>query len=82
MKHGHAFPPSSPVTTIVTPSVTSLENSIVLVSSIPSVTPLSTSFEVPSSELIHLDELTPIFPDKMPPSSLFFNKKRKYIIRK
>jgi hypothetical protein len=82
MKHGHAFPPSSPVTTTVTPSVTSPEKSTALISPIPSVTPLSTSFEVPSSEVIHLDELTPILPEEMPPSSFFFNKKRKAIIRK
>jgi hypothetical protein len=82
MKHGHAFPPSSPVTTIVTPSVTSPENPTALISPIPSVTPLSTNFEVPSSKVIHLEELTPILPEDMPPSIFFFNKKRKAIIRK
>ena len=80
MKHGHSFPPSSPVTTIVTPSVTSPENPTALISPIPSVTPLSTNFEVPSSKVIHLEELTPILPEDMPPSSFFFNKKRKPII--
>ena len=82
MKYAHASPPSSSVTTTVTPSLTSAEKSIAIISPIPSVTPLSNSFEVPSSKVIHLDKLTPISPEEMPPSSLFFNKKRKYIIRK
>jgi hypothetical protein len=82
MKDDHASPPSSPVTTTITPNVTSAKKSTALISPIPLVTPLSTSFEVPSSEVIHLDKLTPILPKEMPPSSFFFNKKRKAIIRK
>jgi hypothetical protein len=82
MKDDHGSPPSSPVTTTVTPSLTSAEKSTAIISPIPSVTPISTSFDVPSSEVIHLDELTPISPEEMPPSSFFFNKKRKAIIRK
>ena len=82
MKYDHASPPSSPITTTVTPSLTSAEKSTAIISPIPLVTPISTNFEVPSSKVIHLDELTPIFPVEIPPSSLFFNKKIKSIIRK
>ena len=74
MKHGHVFPPSSPVTTTVTPSVTSPEKSTAIISPIPSVTPISTSFDVPSFEVVHLDELTPISPQEMPPSNFFLRK--------
>jgi hypothetical protein len=41
-----------------------------------------TSFETPSSEVVHIDEITPNFPEEMPPSSFFFNKKRKAIVKK
>jgi hypothetical protein len=78
IKYDHASPPSSQVT----PSATSSEKSTALISPVPSVTPLSTNFEVPSFEFIHLDELTPIFHEDMPPYNLFFNRKIKYIIRK
>ena len=67
MKHGHDFPLSSPTTTIVIQSVTSPEKSTALTSPIPLLTPIATSFEVPSLEVIHIDELTPIIPEEMPP---------------
>jgi hypothetical protein len=82
MKHGHAFPLSSSTTTTVIQSVTSPGKSTALTSPIPLLTSIATSFEVPSLEVIHIDELTPILPEEMPPSSLFFNKKIKSIIRK
>jgi hypothetical protein len=82
MKQGHAFPFSPSTTTFVVPSVTSPEKSTALTSTILSLTPITTSFETPSSEAIHIDELTPILPEEMPPSSFFFNKKRRAIIRR
>jgi hypothetical protein len=41
-----------------------------------------TSFGTPSSEIVHVDDITPIFPEEMPPSSFFFNKKHKAIVNK
>jgi hypothetical protein len=51
-------------------------------SPITSLTPLQTSFGNPNTtELIHVDDLTPIFPEEMSPSSLFFIKKQKSIVK-
>jgi hypothetical protein len=49
---------------------------------IPSLTPLATSYHLPSLEVINIVDLTPIKPRDMPSSNLFFNKKRKTIIQK
>jgi hypothetical protein len=63
MKHGQVFPPSTPVTYVVISSTTGPESSTAIISPIPSLTPLATNFETPSSEVIHIDELTPILPE-------------------
>jgi len=82
MNKGQIFPHSTPVTYAGIPSTTSPEISTAIISHIPSLTPLATSFVTPSLESIHIDELTPILPKEMPPSSFFFNKKRKAIVRR
>jgi hypothetical protein len=82
MKQGHTFPFSPSATTYVVPIITSPEKSTALTSTILSLTPITTSFETPSSEAICIDELTPILPEEMPPSSLFFNKKRRAIVKR
>ena len=82
MKQGHAFSPSTRVTYVAILSTTGPESSTTIISHIPSLTPLATSFETPISEVIHIDEITHIFLVEMYPSSLFFNKKRKYIVKK
>jgi hypothetical protein len=82
MNKGQIFPHSTPVTYVGIASTTSPEISTAIISHIPSLTPLATSFVTPSLESIHIDELTPILPKEMPPSSFFFNKKRKAIVKK
>jgi hypothetical protein len=82
MNQGQVFPHSTPVTSVGTPSTTGPESSTTIISPIPSLTPLETSFGTPSSEVVHIDELTPILPKEMPPSSLFFIKKQKAIVKK
>jgi hypothetical protein len=62
MNQGQFFPHSTPVTSTSTPSTTGPESSTTIISPIPSLTPLATSFGTPSSELVHVNDLTPIFP--------------------
>jgi hypothetical protein len=82
MRKGQIFTPSTIVTSADIPSTTGPESSTTIISLIPSLTPLATSFETPCSEVVHIDELTPIFPEEIPPSSFFFNKKMKAIVNK
>jgi hypothetical protein len=82
MKHGHTFPLSFPNTETPVKDATNPEGSTALSSPIPSLTPLATSSELPGSEVINIDDLTPIQPEEIPSSNLFFNKKRKAIIRR
>jgi hypothetical protein len=51
-------------------------------SPITSLTPLQTGFGNPNSELIHVGDLNPILPEEMPPSSFFFSKKQKAIVKR
>jgi hypothetical protein len=82
MNHEHTFPLSSSNTETLVKYATKPEGSTTLSSPIPSLTPLATSFELHGSDIINIDDLTPIQLEEMPPSNLFFNKKRKVIIRK
>jgi hypothetical protein len=82
MKHGHNFPLLLSNTETPVKDVTNQGESTALISPIPSLTPLATSFDLPCSEVINIDDLTPIEPEDMPSSDLFFNKKRKAIIRR
>jgi hypothetical protein len=82
MNHGQIFPHSTPATLVGTPNTTIPESSTTIISHIPSLTPLRTRFGTPSSELIHVDDLTPILPEEIPPSSFFFKKKWKSIVKK
>jgi hypothetical protein len=63
MNQGQAFVYSTPVTYASTSSTTGPEKSTAIISPIPSLTPLETSFGTPSSELIHVNDLTPILPE-------------------
>lgn len=47
-----------------------------------SLTPLQSSFGNPSSEVIFIDDLTPISAEEMPPSDFFFSKKRRAIVKR
>ena len=57
MNQGQVFSHSTPVTSVGTPSTTGPKISTAIISPIPSLTPLVTNLEV-----VHIDELTPIFP--------------------
>jgi hypothetical protein len=39
-------------------------------------------FQKSSSEIIFIDDLTPIAPEEMPPSDFFFSKKRRAIVKR
>jgi hypothetical protein len=82
MNNRHAFPFSLPNTETPMKDDTNPEGSIALSSPIPSSNPLETSFELPRSEIINIDDLTPTQLEEMPPSNLFFNKKKKVVIIK
>jgi hypothetical protein len=81
MKKGHDFPLSFPNTETLVKDTTNQGGSTVLISPIPYLTPLATSFDLPCSMVINIDEMTPIELENIPSSYLFFNKKRKSIIR-
>jgi len=68
MNQGQLFPHSTLATHVGTPNTTGQEHSTIIISPIPSLTPLQTNF---SSELIHVVDLTPIFPEEMPPQVSF-----------
>jgi hypothetical protein len=82
MKHGHAFPQLFSNTETPVKDVTIQGESTALAIPIPSLTPLATSSDLPGSEVINIDDMTPIEPEEMPSSDFFFNKKRKAIIRR
>jgi len=80
MKHGHNFPLfTSNTKTLVKYFITQGETTA-LVIPIPSLTPLPTSYEMPSSEVINIDDLTPIEPEEIPSLDFFFGKKIKVIV--
>ena len=82
MKHGLNFPQLFSNTETPMKDVTTQGESNALANPIPSLTPLATSSDLPCSKVINIDDLTPIKPEDMPSSNLFFNKKRKAIIRR
>jgi hypothetical protein len=66
MKHGNNFPLSLSNTEIPMKDVTNQGESTALISPIPYLTPLLTSSDLPCSEVINIDDLTPIEPKDMP----------------
>jgi hypothetical protein len=82
MKHGHNFPLLLSKSETHMKDVRNQWGSTALISPIPSLTPLATSYDLPCSKVINIDDLTPIEPKDMPSSDLFFNKKRKVIIQR
>jgi hypothetical protein len=82
MKKGQSFSPSTLVTSATILRTIGPEISTTIISPIPSLTPLATSFGTPSSEVVHINKITPILHEEMPPSSFFFKKKRKAIVKK
>jgi hypothetical protein len=65
MKQGKVFPPSTLVTFAAIPSTIGLESYTAIICHIPSLTPLVTNFETPSSEVVHIDEITHIFHEEI-----------------
>ena len=82
MNQGKFFPHSTLATPIGTPDTIGQEHSTTIMSPITSLTHLQTSFGNPNFELTYVGDLTPISPEEMPPSSFFFNKKRKAIVKR
>jgi hypothetical protein len=82
MKHGHTFPQMTSNTETHVKDVTTQGESTALAIPIPSLTPLATSSGIPGSEVVNVDDLTPIEPEEMPSSDFFFSKKRKAIVRR
>jgi hypothetical protein len=76
------FPHSTPTTPASTLNTTGQGTSTKISYHITSLTPLQTSFINPSSELSFIGDLTPILPEEMPPSDLFFSKKRRAIVKR
>jgi hypothetical protein len=60
MKHGHTFPQLFSNTETPVKDVTIQGESTALAIPIPSLTPLATSSDLPSSKVINIDDLTPI----------------------
>jgi hypothetical protein len=58
------------------------QHSTEIFSPITSLTPLQTSFINPNSRLTFVGDITPISPKEIPPSDLFFSKKRKDIMKR
>jgi hypothetical protein len=79
---GQVVPHSTPATPTSTPNTTGQEPSTEISSPITYLTPLQTNFGNTSSELTFVSDLTPILTEEMPPSNLFFNKKRKSIVKR
>ena len=65
-----------------TPNTTGQQHSTEISSPITSLTPLQTIFRNPNSKLVFVGDLSPILPEEMPPSDLFFSKKWKAIIKR
>jgi hypothetical protein len=75
-------PHSMPTTYARTPNTIRQQHSTKITFPIASLTPLQTSFENPSFKITFVGDLTPTFPEGMPPSDLFFSKKQKSIMKR
>jgi hypothetical protein len=82
MKHGHVFPQITSNTETPLKYISTQGESTALTSPIPSLTPLASSFEIHGSEVVNVEDMTPIEPEEMPSSDFFFNKKRKSIVQR
>jgi hypothetical protein len=79
LKQGHDISPSTPATSMT--NIDEKQLSKETGTPITSLTPLQSSFRNLSFEVIFIDDLTPIAPEEMPPSNLFFNKKMRVIVK-
>jgi hypothetical protein len=65
-----------PNTETLVKDTTNQGGSIALISPIPSLTPLATSFDLPCSEVINIDELTPIESKDIPFIRFIFQQEK------
>jgi hypothetical protein len=77
MNPGQFVPHSTLATPIGTPNTTRQEPSTKIGLPITSLTPLQTSFRNPSSKLTFVGDITPIFPEEMPPLDVFLERNGK-----
>jgi hypothetical protein len=80
LKQGHDTSPSTPATSVANTAEQQLYKE--LGTPITSLTPLQSTFGNLGSEVIFIDDLTPISPEEMPPSDFFFSKKRRAIVKR
>jgi hypothetical protein len=80
LKQGQDTSPSTPSKPVA--HTAEKQPSTEIGSPIASLTPLQSSFRIPSSEVIFIGDLTPISPEEMPPSDFFFSKKRRAIVKR
>jgi hypothetical protein len=73
LKQGHDTSPSTPTTYVA--NIVEQQPSMDIGTPITSLTPLQSSFKNLSSEVIYVDDLTPIMPEEVPPLDFFFNNK-------
>jgi hypothetical protein len=74
--------PSSPTTPDGTSNTIEQQQSTEISTPITSLTPLQTSFGNPKFKIVFLGDITPILPEEIPPSELFFSKKQKAIVKR
>jgi hypothetical protein len=80
LKKGEDTSPSTPNKPVT--DTTEKQMSTDIGNPIFSLTPLQSSHGNPSSEVIFIDDLTPISFEEMPPLDFFFSKKRKAIVKR
>jgi hypothetical protein len=82
MKHGHVFRQITSNIEIPLKYISTQGESTALTFHIPSLTPLASRFDIHSSEVVNVEDMTPIEPEEMTSSELFFRKKRKDIMQR
>jgi len=82
LNKGQYVPPSEPTTPVVILNTTKKQKSTNISTPITSLSLLQSNFENPNYEIVFVSDLSPIFPEDMPPSDLFFSKKHKSIVKR
>jgi hypothetical protein len=80
IKKGEEQPPFTPGKSITIQSGTFPSTEVG--SPIQYITPLQSNRGNPSTELVFIEYLTPISIEEIPPSNIFFNKKRKVVVKR
>jgi hypothetical protein len=82
LKQGKMVSPSSPTTPAGTSNTTEKQQYTEIGTPITSLKPLQYIFGTPNPEIVFMNDITPISPEEMPPSDLFFSRKRKAIVKR